>query len=46
VTGWGKLDKGRRLMSNSLRQVEVPILSNYRCENYFRSDLAVRLNSN
>ena len=36
VTGWGKQDVARKLMSNSLRKVEVPIISNFLCEKLFR----------
>ena len=36
VTGWGKVQKGRKLMSDKLMQVEVPIISNNLCERFFR----------
>lgn len=36
VTGWGKIQKTRKLMSDELRQVEVPVLSNSICERFFR----------
>jgi len=36
VTGWGKIQKERKLMSDKLRQVEVPIISNNLCERFFR----------
>ena len=42
MTGWGKLHKQRRLMSDSLRMVEVPIISNIVCEKFFRSDLTFK----
>ena len=45
VTGWGKLHKQRRLMSDSLRMVEVPIISNIVCEKFFRSDLTFKVNT-
>ena len=35
MTGWGKVQKPRKLLSNELRQVEVPILSNTECERFF-----------
>jgi len=36
VTGWGKVAKWRRFMSDELREVKVPILSNKQCEKLFR----------
>ena len=45
MTGWGKLHKQRRLMSDSLRMVEVPIISNIVCEKFFRSDLTFKANT-
>jgi len=36
VTGWGKIQKSRSLMSNALRKVEVPIMENRECERQFK----------
>lgn len=36
VTGWGKVASWRRFMSDELREVEVPIISNKLCEKLFK----------
>jgi len=36
VTGWGKIFKWRRFMSDILMEVEVPIISNRQCEKLFK----------
>jgi len=35
VTGWGKIQKWRSLMSSELRKVQVPIMDNHECERQF-----------
>lgn len=42
VTGWGKIQKWRILMSSELRQVQVPILDNHECERQFNQSGSVQ----